>query len=285
MYRLNRRVEKLVLNVVPASRRNALRHQTAKSRFNQYMKSKLGHFFRNVDTGPVGDEEIIMRTAVLAKGDVARKVDPEHYFASGYTEVLAWLQRAEEHGFNLRTARAIMELGCGSARLIRHLRCLDGVRLVGSDVKPEFMDWCSKNIPGVEFFANELEPPLKFAADNTFDLVYAQSVFTHIPLATQQDWIKEMHRIIRPGGFALFSILGPYHQQQMLSKAELEVLNRDGHYELDSNAKNASVSTQVIGSWDVFQTRKENMDVFGKYFEVCDYVPAKLDLLVLRKPV
>ncbi len=41
--------------------------------------------------------------------------------------------------------------------------------------------------------------------------------------------------------------------------------------------------TQLMGSWDVFQTREQVLKSFGAVFEVKDYLPGDLDLLVLRK--
>jgi SAM-dependent methyltransferase len=281
---INKFVEKVYLRVLPAPQRGALLHKMARERFYRFMRSRLGDFVVEVDPGPVGDSEIIMRTAVLSKGEATKKVDADHYFRSGYGLMLSWLKHLDRNGFNLRTARAMMELGCGSARLIRHLRCIDGIRLVGSDVMPEFIDWCKQNVSGIEFYRNDLQPPLTFAQDNTFDLVFAQSVFTHIPLDVQGAWIKELHRVIRPGGYLACSVLGRFHQEQMLRKEDREVLKQQGHLTLDANSAQASLSTQLIGSWDVFQTRAEVLQVFGSVFQVRDYIAGELDLLILQKP-
>ncbi len=44
--------------------------------------------------------------------------------------------------------------------------------------------------------------------DQSFDLVLANSVFTHLKLDTAKAWIKEIRRLLRPGGIALLSFHG-----------------------------------------------------------------------------
>jgi len=263
--------------------RSALTAREARRQFEDYTQSLLGHFFRRIDPGPVGDEELIKRTAVLKAEDVQDRTSPETYFRSGYLQMLDWLKLLETHGVNLRTIGAVFELGCGTARLLRHLRCMDGVRLVGSDVNREMIDWCRKNLPDIEFFENGLEPPLEFAEEASFDLAFANSVFTHIPLDLQGPWIGELQRVLRPGGILLCNVIGRVLQEKMLGRKDLETLRKEGHLTIDSNSEKASLSTRLIGSWDVFQTRQEVLKAFGAYFIVRDYLPKPLDLLVLEK--
>jgi SAM-dependent methyltransferase len=238
-----------------------------------------------IDPGPMGPEEIIMKTAVLKQEEAAWSLNPHNYFEQSYRQLRTWFQALEPFGFNPRTVGAVLELGCGSARLIRHLRCMRGTRLVGCDLVAAQIAWCAQNIPGVEFHVNGLKPPLEFADDNVFDLAYAASVFTHIPFGTQERWIKEMARVLRPGGFLVCDVLGAYHQQRMLDPEDLQKLTRDGRLEITAENKKASLSTQLIGSWDVFMTRAEFLRIFRKHFEVLDYLPTHLDLLLLRKPL
>jgi SAM-dependent methyltransferase len=54
---------------------------------------------------------------------------------------------------------------------------------------------------------NALEPPTSF--DNeSFDAIYAFSVFTHMPGDVQKRWLEEFLRILKPGGLLIFSTHG-----------------------------------------------------------------------------
>jgi len=269
---------------LPGSKKSSWRFRRSRAMFNRYMREKLGGFMVDVDLGPKGSEEIIMKTAVLVKEEAKWSLDENNYFEQGFRQLFTWFKLLEPFGFNPRTVGSVFELGCGSARLIRHLRCMRGVRLAASDLVPEQVEWCRTNVPGVEFFVNKLKPPLSFAEDNTFDLAFAASVFTHIPLETQQKWIHEMYRILRPGGFLVCDVLGHYHQGRMLDAEDMKKLERDGNFTLTAKDAKASLSTQLIGSWDVFMKRSEFLRVFRKEFEVLDYLPTLLNLFLLRKP-
>jgi len=274
------------LQVLPEGRRAEMELRRAQHRFETFMRERLGPFYVPVDRGPMARTDIVMRTRVLTESDAEHQLQQANYFSSAYGQLVGWIRTAEKYGFNLRTARAALELGTGSARLLRHLRCVESLELYGTDVDGDSIAWCKQNISGISFHVNGLEPPLPFAHENMFDLAFANSVFTHIPLETQKEWVAEMFRVMRPGGIFICTVLGHMYQQSMLNQAQRDELHRVGHLQLDSNSEQASVSTQIIGSWEVFQTRRENIEVFGAQFEVCDFLPRPngQDVLVLRKP-
>ncbi len=278
-----------ILSPLQAFHRKVLRAQTTsihdqeKRDFYQHVHRAAGKFVVEVDPGLPWPEELRRSTSLLHAPDSDGILDVDGFFAGGYREMRNYLESLEKCSFNLRTVGDVLELGCGSARLIRHLRCLDGVRLVGSDLDPKAAEWCKQNVPGIEFHRNDLEPPLSFADDESFDLIIASSVFTHIPLDVQSKWLDEMARIMRPGGFFACTVLGKSHREKMLDSHDEETLKRTGKLTLDSNDPKASFSTKFIGSWDVFQTRNEVLKSFRRVFEVLDYIPGSQDLLILKK--
>ena len=54
---------------------------------------------------------------------------------------------------------------------------------------------------------NELVPPTPYVTQS-FDLIYALSVLSHLSEPLQRDWIAEFHRLLRPGGLLIISVLG-----------------------------------------------------------------------------
>jgi SAM-dependent methyltransferase len=110
------------------------------------------------------------------------------------------------HGMPLEKCRSILDFGCGCGRVIRHLRHLPA-RLHGCDSNPVALEWCADNLPFAEFALNALESPLDYDRD-TFDVVYALSVFTHLPARLQTHWTAELCRVLRPGGLLVMSLHG-----------------------------------------------------------------------------
>lgn len=111
-----------------------------------------------------------------------------------------------EAGYPLERRRSILDFGCGCGRILRRFTRA-GPRLSGCDLNPKLVAWCRANLPGEAFETNEVEPPLPFA-DASFDLVYAFSVFTHLPEALQRPWLVELGRVLEPGGILLLSTHG-----------------------------------------------------------------------------
>ena len=252
--------------------------------FDRSMRRRLGPYYVPMNVGLPPPRELVLKTAAVDRSQITQRDCPGGYFAGGYMTVLDWLSRLEAFGFNIRTVGGIFELGCGTARLLRHFRGIGGIRLVGSDTNPDCIAWCRQHILGPEYHGNEVTPPLPFAADNDFDLVYAYSVFTHIPKDLQANWLREIRRILSPGGFFLCTVLGEHMQKRMLGPEELAQLRTHGHLTFTSTDSRASYSTQVGGSgWDVFQTRAEVIRAFGAVFRMRDYVPGVQDLLILQK--
>lgn len=102
----------------------------------------------------------------------------------------------------------MLDFGCGSGRVLRHMaRYLpEGVALAGCDIHAPTIQWMNENYPPeVRLDVSPGAPPLPYESES-FDLIYAVSVFSHLP--DWAPWVLEMHRLLRPGGTLVASILG-----------------------------------------------------------------------------
>jgi SAM-dependent methyltransferase len=105
---------------------------------------------------------------------------------------------------------SVLDLGCGSARVLPHVaRLTSGARCVGCDVDAAAIEWASRRHPQLEWAVSRSEPPLPFD-DGSFELVYSISVLTHLGADSQDRWLQEIRRVLKPGGVALLSVHGPF---------------------------------------------------------------------------
>lgn len=90
----------------------------------------------------------------------------------------------------------------------------------GFDITPDAIAWCAREItarhPQFQFalsdvFNSSYNPggqlkPENYAfpyEDGLFDIAIATSVFTHLPHREMRNYVKEMHRVLKPGGRVL----------------------------------------------------------------------------------
>ena len=103
----------------------------------------------------------------------------------------------------------MLDFGCGSGRVVRHLapRCL--AQIDASDIDAEAIAWAQANMADLAaWHVNSEWPPLPFE-DGRFDIVYAISVFTHLPEDMQFAWLDELRRVVKPDAWLLLSVSGP----------------------------------------------------------------------------
>jgi SAM-dependent methyltransferase len=174
----------------------------------------------------------------------------------------------------------VLDFGVGCGRIARHWHDLDGARIHGCDINPELVEWTSANLPFVDARVTGIAPPLPYA-DASLDVVYAFSVFTHLPEDLQAAWSAELARIVRPGGHVLLSTHGRAYFDRLdaSERAAFEAGTLVTHFgELPgSNLCAAFHSPQLVA------------DQFSGAFEVVEHVEegaranGRQDLYVLRR--
>jgi len=156
---------------------------------------------------------------------------------------------------------SILDWGCGPGRIIRHIPSLldKSCRCYGTDYNTKYIQWCAKNIPGVTFKPNNLAPPLPFE-QNTFDIIYGISIFTHLSEKMHYAWFDELLRVLKPGGILLLTMHGkafktklPETQRKIFDQGVIVVLSntKEGHrtygaYHPVSFVKQLALKTKVL---------------------------------------
>lgn len=141
-----------------------------------------------------------------------------NYLSRGRSVARNILEIIERNGgFNSDGPRDILEWGCSSGRVLRHfLDLTPNANCWGCDIDDWTINWAAGHLsPPLRFFRSTTSPSLPIES-NSFDLVYAISVFTH--LSDHFDaWLMELRRILRPGGY-LFASINDEHVWQRLSR-------------------------------------------------------------------
>ena len=146
----------------------------------------------------------------------------------------------------LQPDEAVLDVGCGSGRLAVPLTGYlnSEARYEGFDLSEAAIDWCRENIstkfPQFHFqvseVRNEAYAPqekrrLKASRytfpyeDNSFDFVLLTSVFTHMVHADMARYVREVARVLKPGGRCLttFFLLNAESRDLMPKKALFEL--------------------------------------------------------------
>jgi len=103
----------------------------------------------------------------------------------------------------------VLDWGCGPGRVIRHLPSFmdNSCQFYGTDYNEKYIDWCIKNISNVSFTTNKLAPPLNYK-NETFDIVYGISIFTHLSKEMHFAWFNELIRVLKQGGILFLTLQG-----------------------------------------------------------------------------
>jgi SAM-dependent methyltransferase len=173
-------------------------------------------------------------------------------------------------GRELESFPRILDFGCGCGRTLIYMKDLaPQARFDGTDIDAEAIEWCKGNLNFANFSLSKESPPIEYAPDS-FDFIYAISVFTHLDQDYQFRWLEELRRIAKPGAVLLLTV------DSSLVGEEDFVFQR-------------SYEEGLFPAWyqNAFHSKEYVFENFGKYFEVIGYFPRTLndmqDIVVLQK--
>jgi SAM-dependent methyltransferase len=195
----------------------------------------------------------------------------------------------------------ILDWGSGCGRVSRNLARIGVQHLHGCDIDAEAVAWCSANLSGA-FEVTDVEPPLPYR-NESMDVVIATSVFTHLARDNQQRWLREMRRILAPGGLLLASVAGSDvarlgRSPRLRSHRPGSLMTRAAAVRRVARLHRARIMDGCLdehldgiappGYYRMtFQTRHYTRKAWGQDFAVLDHIVRGLnghqDLVVLRR--
>jgi SAM-dependent methyltransferase len=177
--------------------------------------------------------------------------------AGSISEILA------RQGRTLEDSPRVLDFGCGCGRVIRRWAHLD-IALHGCDYNASAIRWCRRHLTFARFETNGLTPPFPYG-DGEFDLVYALSVFTHLPEPLLFDWMREVRRVLVPHGLLVLSTHGDAYLSQLT--LEEQAAFRAGHAVVRDDRSAGTNRCGVYMSEAFIRTR------MADGFRVLDVVP------------
>jgi len=135
--------------------------------------------------------------------DTIRRYDETaEEYASQRLNPFAMARQREFFSMNLVGTR-VLDLGCGPGRDAKSFGAM-GCEVTGIDLSSELLDIAQSLVPRANFVRMDLRR-LAFA-QQTFHGVWACASFLHIPHWEALATMREIHRVLSPGGFLYLSV-------------------------------------------------------------------------------
>jgi 2-polyprenyl-3-methyl-5-hydroxy-6-metoxy-1,4-benzoquinol methylase len=169
-------------------------HLSDQEWFEVIVKSVEHPFIDGIELPGFPPDEI-QRNSVGSSGKLA--------LSEGFNFYSEIKQYAAKLGSPLTSDSRILDFGCGWGRMIRvFLKDVFADNLYGIDVDPAMIDICVNTVRQGNFSVVQPEPPTELA-ENSFDVVYAYSVFSHLSEPVHIKWVEEFSRVLKPGGIMI----------------------------------------------------------------------------------
>lgn len=187
--------------------------------------------------------------AALAEG-ISVSGEDKDYFARRRIE---WLR--DRLGGREIAPRQIMDYGCGTGSSAPHLLKLFGVcSIVGTDQSAKSLDIARKRFQSdcVRFTAIDDCPP-----PASFDLVFCNGVFHHIPPARRDAAVGYVFSSLRPGGIFAFWENNPWNPGTRYVMSRIP-------FDRDASPLSASAAKQLLRSGGFEILRTDFLFIFPK---------------------
>ncbi|MGH9967562.1 MAG: class I SAM-dependent methyltransferase [Pyrinomonadaceae bacterium] len=170
----------------------------------------------------------------------------------------------------------VLDFGCGSGRVMSHFHDRpESCHLYATDIDKQAISWCREHLRFACWEANDAMPPTRYA-DNTFDFIYAISVFTHLDEKMQFAWLHELKRVAKPDAILILSVHGTAALSQW-SESDRELASKMGFF-------HKVVRKGVFnrhGLPDFYQTSQHSREYveanWSRLFKIVEYVEAGIN--------
>ncbi len=176
-----------------------------------------------------------------------------------------------------KSSLSILDMGCSTGRVLRHFHSLslsNDWQLHGIDIQARVIEWLRQYFPkNFQVTTVSSLPHLPYE-DQTFDVIYGISVFTHIKYLWD-NWLLELKRVLKPNGILIQTCQCEQAWEVYRRNKNLNWLqNQSSHYIL----KKATLEYDWTFYGDAqishtFWKEKALKEAWGRYFEVLELEP------------
>jgi GT2 family glycosyltransferase/SAM-dependent methyltransferase len=192
----------------------------------------------------------------------------------------------------------VLDFGCGCGRLARLFKGHPG-EVHGCDIDARHVEWVRSHLPFVTAVNTRPNEPLPYS-DDTFELIIAISVFTHLNEGSQDLMLAELRRIARPGGTLLLTTHGERALQRareeeriyrMIAVDDIRFARAEEDFAAGRHAfvsQDGHLTSSTFQYGITFLSAAYVRNHWARYFHVDDIVSGGLhdfqDVVVLSKP-
>jgi len=129
-----------------------------------------------------------------------------HYFADGANSARQFTELLRKYCGQLGRKPQVLEFASGYGCVARHLLRDNGIDLESCDIHPAAVDFLQTRIKVRALQSSAVPEMVSFPHE--FDMVFALSFFSHMPISTWTRWLVRLTQCLRPGGVVAFTTHG-----------------------------------------------------------------------------
>ncbi len=151
-----------------------------------------------------------------------------------------------------RSGDRVLDIGCGTGYFARRIApaVQPGGSVVGIDPSQPMLDYASEHAPSSCTFQVAGAEGLPFP-DESFDLVVSSLAFHHIPVERRADAVREMFRVLRPGGRVFIADFRPPSGpvlRRVVGAVTAYAMAHDNSREIEALLRESGFSVIGVGS-------------------------------------
>jgi cyclopropane fatty-acyl-phospholipid synthase-like methyltransferase len=175
------------------------------------------------------------------------------YFYDGSNSAKKLSNLLDDLGVKKGSETSFLEFASGYGMVTRHLiKELDPIRITCCDIHEQATHFLDSTMSVDVVLSDSLPENVKF--QNSFDVVFALSFFSHMPDSSFGRWLKTLYSAVKPNGYLIFTT----------------------HGITSAKKNNCDLSAKEICFQPISEQKDLNMNEYGTSYVTSKYVDAQV---------